>query len=125
LKRRQEFLRGSTEKEDFTPNERKNSAADKPPKELAEEIMPHLHPPIGLSSSRADRSPRRDTPIHVSWSLGINFRWAGDWGAGSTYGGQAAIFYESRARVVIWPPPSTNPNLRSIDIAAVSRIAHL
>jgi cystathionine beta-lyase/cystathionine gamma-synthase len=61
---------------------------------------------------------RRDTQIRVSWSLGINF-------VGSTYGGQAAIFDELRARVVIWPPPSTNPNLRIIDIAAVSRIAHL
>ena len=68
---------------------------------------------------------RRDTQIRVSWSLGINFRWASDWGVGSTYGGQAAIFDELRARVVIWPPPSTNPNLRIIDIAAVSRIAHL
>ena len=68
---------------------------------------------------------RRDTQIRVSWSLGINFRWASDWGVGSTYSGQAAIFDELRARVVIWPPPSTNPNLRIIDIAAVSRIAHL
>ncbi len=33
---------------------------------------------------------RRDTQIRVSWSLGINFRWASDWGVGS--GGQAAIF---------------------------------
>jgi hypothetical protein len=32
-----------------------------------------------------------------------------DWGAGSTYGRQAAIFNELRARVVIWPPPSTCP----------------
>ena len=32
-----------------------------------------------------------------------------DWGVGSTYGGQAVISDELRARVVIWPPPSTCP----------------
>ena len=94
-----------------------------------------FNPSIGPKQSLIDRWScsnrlisgicRRDTQIRVSWSLEINFRWASDWGVGSTYGGQAAIFDELRARVVIWPPPSTNPNLRIIDTAAVSRIARL
>src|SRR5271169_1346028 len=32
-----------------------------------------------------------------------------DWGVGSTYAGQAESTCELRARVVIWPPPSTCP----------------
>jgi hypothetical protein len=31
-----------------------------------------------------------------------------DRGVGSTFGGQAGLSDELRARVVIWPPPATN-----------------
>jgi hypothetical protein len=53
---------------------------------------------------------RRDTPnprfMEPIDRLPSSYR---DWGVGSTYGGQAVISDELRARVVIWPPPSTCP----------------
>ena len=40
-----------------------------------------------IDSEGLHQSPTRPQ-IRVSWSLGINFRWASDWGIASTYGGR-------------------------------------
>jgi len=44
------------------------------------------------------------------WNLGLLAVSSGDRdrGVGSTFGGQAGVSDELRARVVIWPPPATN-----------------